>query len=150
MLYPETIFVKILLPTAPYLTLEEAMVEVPTQKGPYMILPRRAPTIMTLTDGVVRLFEAEKSEPEKYFISGGIVKARDNGCSILVNRVLPFAKADLSAVKKELQDLEKTFVEDAKQYKSDSSYPHIHREKLQNDKRAFLNMVAGYLEKTTA
>lgn len=149
MLYSETIFVKILLPTAPYLTLEKAMVEVPTQKGPYMILPRRAPCIMTLTPGVVRLFETDKSAPEKYFISGGVAKVRDNGCSLLVNRILPVDKTDLAAVKKESDELEKSFAQDAKQY-NDDSYAHVHRAEMQNGKRAFLNMIAGYLEKTSA
>lgn len=149
MLYPETIFVKILLPTKPYLTREKSMVRVPAEKGPYMILPRRAPTMMLLKNGVIGLYETTDSEPEEYFISQGIVKVRDNACSILVNRILPVADADLNSVKNEIKTLKETFEKDNAMH-ADDSYPHDYRTALQSGQLSFLNMIEGYLEKTGA
>ena len=149
MLYPETVFVKILLPTKPYLTREKSMVSVPTEKGPYMILPRRAPTMMLLKNGVIGLYETADSAPEEYFVSQGIVKVRDNGCSILVNRILPVADADLNAVKNEIKTLKETFEKDNEKH-TDNSYPHDYRAALQSGQLSFLSMIEGYLEKTSA
>ena len=144
--FSEPIFVKILLPEEPYLTREKAMVEVPTDKGPYMILPQRAPAMFLLEDGPLKLYETVNSKPEVYFIAKGIVKIRDNGCTVLTRRVIALKEANLNDIKNEIATTE-TQIE--KENLGETENGGFHRLKLQNDKLSFLKTVAGYLDKKT-
>ena len=142
MFYPETIFVKILVPEKPFLTREKAMLEIPAVDGPYLILPQRAPMIKMMKSGVLRLFETPESEPDIYFVQGGIAKMRNNGCTVLTKRILSLKDLDAAAVKDELEQVHametKTVQNDAIEQSQAS---------LRHEREVFLSMVAGYLDK---
>lgn len=141
MFYPETLFVKILVPEKPYLTREKSMIEIPAVKGPYLILPQRAPTIKMMKTGVLRLFENPEQEPDIYFVQKGIVKVRNNGCTILTKRIIALKDADKVALDNEINQL-KTQLDKADENNAvEKSQTLVKKELLE-----FLGMVAGYLD----
>ena len=141
MFYPETIFVKILVPEKPFLTREKAMLEIPAVDGPYLILPQRAPMIKMMKSGALRLFETPESEPDVYFVQGGIAKARNNGCTILTKRILSLKELKAAAIKDELNELH------AMETETDPNDPIAQSQaSLRHEREVFLSMVAGYLD----
>ncbi|MGN0903931.1 MAG: F0F1 ATP synthase subunit epsilon [Alphaproteobacteria bacterium] len=134
----QTIFVKILLPQKPFLVKEVLSVEIPAYEGPYLVLPRRAPSLMLLRCGVVTLRETETSKPEKYFITTGFTKIRDNGCTILTRKAVNVEEVDPAEMKKKLAEYEEL-------EKSDDAQNHFAA--LNEEKTAFFRMVVGYCEK---
>lgn len=135
----ETIFVKILTPQKPFLVKEAVSVEIPAYEGPYLVLPRRAPSLMLLNGGVVDVKDAETRQSEKYFITAGFAKIRDNGCTILTRKATSVADVDLNEVKSRLAELEKK--------EAGIIDPKNHTLTLIREKIAYLRMVVGYCEK---
>lgn len=131
----ESIFVKILTPEKPFLVKEVSSVEVPALGGPYLVLPRRAPAMKLLTQGVIVLTEEGKTE--RYLITDGVVKIRDNGCTILVKEALNTEDTNLDNIKKRLA----VFEEKEKNGET--------LEAPETAKKAFLQTVVGYFEKRT-
>lgn len=138
MVAEETIFVKILTPQKPFLVKEAVSVEIPAYEGPYLVLTRRAPSLMLLNCGVVDVKDAETQKSEKYFISMGYAKIRDNGCTILARKAVSVADVDLGETKSSLAELEK---------KEAEMDPKNHTLTLIKEKIAYLRMVVGYCEK---
>ena len=134
----ETIFVKILLPQKPFLVKDAVSVEIPAYEGPYLVLPRRAPSLMLLRCGVVNIQDAETRKSEKYFISTGFAKIRDNGCTILVRKAVSVNDADSAGAKKQLIELEKQMA---------GIDAGSHTLSLLKEKAEYLRKVAGYGEK---
>lgn len=134
----ETIFVKILTPQKPFLVKEAVSVEIPAYEGSYLVLPRRAPSLMLLNCGVVDVKDAETQKSEKYFITTGFAKIRDNGCTILTRKATSVADVDLGEAKSRLAELEK---------KEAEIDPKNHTLTLIKEKIAYLRMVIGYCEK---
>lgn len=172
----ETIFVKVMVPQKPYAVKEAASVVIPAVNGPYRVLPKRAPSIMLLKRGMMILQETETSKPERYFITSGYAKIRDNGCTILTRRIINADEADINEIKKEISVLEKTEhpeeiegmiaikdpdgldADNAEDKLMESSKKNIAEEDKAEEvpnhvayvnerKIAFLRMVEGYLEK---
>lgn len=131
----ESIFVKILTPEKPFLVKEVSSIEVPAQNGPYLVLPRRAPAMKLLKQGVIVLTEEGKTE--RYLTTDGVVKIRDNGCTILVKEALNAEDVNLDEIKKRLAVFEE---------KESRGEP---LEAPEAKKKAFLQAVAGYFEKRT-
>lgn len=131
----DSIFVKMLLPQKPFAVKEVLSVEIPAVEGPYLVLARRAPAIKLLKNGVVILENADKTKIEKYFISSGVAKIRDNACSILTRDVLNVAETDAEKIKKELAVYRE---KESKQSTLDA---------IDREKAAFLQMIVGYFEK---
>lgn len=129
----ETIFVKILVPQKPFAVKEVLSVKIPAIEGPYMVLPRRAPTIKLLTDGMIIMTD-DKGKTEKYFITSGIAKIRDNACSVLTRQVLDVSSVDLDKVKNEIKAFEEK--------KEKSALNPVETESLN-----FMQMIVGCLEK---
>ena len=99
----DSIFVKMLIPQKPFSVKEVLSVEIPAVDGPYLILPRRAPAMKLLKDGLVTLINADQNIKEKYFISAGIAKIRDNACTILTHNVLNVEEVKIDEIKKSLE-----------------------------------------------
>ena len=131
----ESIFVKILTPEKPFLVKEVSSVEVPAQNGPYLVLPRRAPAMKLLKQGVIVLTEEGKTE--RYLTTDGVIKIRDNGCTILVKEALNAEDANLDEIKKRLAVFEE---------KENRGEP---LEAPEIKKKAFLQAAVGYFEKRT-
>lgn len=130
-----SIFVKLLLPLKPFAVKEVLSVEIPALEGPYLVLPRRAPAIKLLKNGVVVMADADKAKVEKYFITSGVAKIRDNACTILTREVLNVDETDAEKIKKELAAYRE-------KESKESTLDAIDREKT-----AFLQMIVGYFEK---
>ena len=131
----ESIFVKMMIPQKPLSVKEVFSVEIPAINGPYLVLPRRAPAMKLLKAGIVVIKDADQGKVEKFFISAGIAKIRDNACTILAHYVQNMEDVDLAAIKKELS------VYREKEEKE------IHLDEIDLQKIAFLQMIAGYFEK---
>lgn len=130
-----SIFVKMLLPQKPFAVKEVLSVEIPAVEGPYLVLPRRAPAIKLLKSGVVVMTNADKAKVEKYFITSGVAKIRDNACTILTREVLDAAETDVEKIKKELAAYRE---KETKQSTLDA---------IDREKAAFLQMIVGHFEK---
>lgn len=131
----DSIFVKMLIPQKPFSVKEVLSVEIPAIEGPYLVLPRRAPAMKLLQDGVVVLTDVDQKKQEKYFISAGIAKIRDNACTILTHDILNVEEVDPDKIKKDLI-----------MYKEKEN-KETHLDEIDQKKVAFLEMVAGYFAK---
>ncbi|MBO4520010.1 MAG: hypothetical protein J5787_02270 [Alphaproteobacteria bacterium] len=131
----ETIFVKMLIPQKPLSVKEVISVEIPAVDGPYLVLPKRAPAMKLLKAGMVVIKDADQGNIEKYFVSAGIAKIRDNACTILAHFVQNADEVNLADIKKELS------VYREKEEKE------IHLDEIDLKKIAFLQMIAGHFEK---
>lgn len=129
----ESIFVKILTPEKPFLVKEVLSVEIPAAQGPYLVLPRRAPAMKILKNGVLVLTEEGKTE--QYLITNGVAKIRDNSCTVLVKEVLDVEDVQIEEIKKRLSVFEE------KIKKEEQLDP------LETEKNAFLQMIVGYFAK---
>ena len=131
----ESIFVKMLVPQKPLSVKEVVSVEIPAVDGPYSVLSKRAPAMKLLKAGIVVLKDADQGKTEKFFVSAGIAKIRDNACTILAHNVLNMEDIDLEQVKKELA----TYREKEEK--------EIHLDEIDCQKIAFLQMIVGYFAK---
>ncbi|MGN1079539.1 MAG: F0F1 ATP synthase subunit epsilon [Alphaproteobacteria bacterium] len=131
----DSIFVKMLIPQKPFSVKEVLSVEIPAVDGPYLVLPRRAPAMKLLKDGLVTLINVDQNKKEKYFVSSGIAKIRDNACTILTHNVLNVEEVKIDEIKKNL-----------KAYKEKEN-KETHLDEIDQKKVAFLQMIAGYLAK---
>lgn len=131
----DSIFVKMLIPQKPLAVKEVLSVEIPAAEGPYLVLPRRAPAMKMLTDGIVTLIDADQTKKERFFISAGIAKIRDNACTILTHTVINFDDANAADIEKQLTA-----------YKEKEN-KETHLDEIDRKKVAFLQMIAGYLAK---
>lgn len=131
----DSIFVKMLIPQKPFSVKEVLSVEIPAVDGPYLILPRRAPAMKLLKDGLVTLVNADQNKKEKYFISAGIAKIRDNACTILTHNVLNVKEVKIDEIKKSLEAYR------------EKENKETHLDEIDQKKAAFLQMIAGYFAK---
>ena len=131
----DSIFVKMLIPQKPFSVKEVLSVEIPAVDGPYLILPRRAPAMKLLKDGLVTLINADQNKKEKYFISAGIAKIRDNACTILTHNVLNVEEVKIDEIKKSLEAYR------------EKENKETHLDEIDQKKTAFLQMIAGYFAK---
>lgn len=135
MVEQESIFVKMLIPQKPLSVKEVTGVEIPAVDGPYLVLPKRAPAMKLLKAGIVVLKDTEQGKTEKFFISSGIAKIRDNACTILTHFVQGAEDIDLAAVRQELA------------FYREKEEKEIHLDERERQKVDFLQMIAGYLAK---
>lgn len=131
----DSIFVKMLIPQKPLAVKEVLSVEIPAAEGPYLVLPRRAPAMKILKDGVVTLIDADQTKKERFFISAGIAKIRDNACTILTHTVINFDDANADDITKRLAAFK------------EKENKESHLDEIDRKKVAFLQMIAGYLAK---
>ncbi|MBR1945577.1 MAG: hypothetical protein IJ846_04730 [Alphaproteobacteria bacterium] len=131
----ESIFVKMLIPQKPLSVKEVFSVEIPAAEGPYLVLPRRAPAMKLLKAGVVVLKDADQGKTEKFFVSAGIAKIRDNACTILSHNIQNIEDVKLDEIRKELDIY------------SEKEKKEIHLDEIDRQRIAFLQMIVGYFAK---
>ena len=88
-----------------------------------------------LKDGLVTLINADQNKKEKYFISSGVAKIRDNACTILTHNVISVEDVNIEEIKKSL-----------KNYKEKEN-KETHLDEIDQKKVAFLQMIAGHFAK---
>ncbi len=131
----ESIFVKMLIPQKPLSVKEVFSVEIPAAEGPYLVLPRRAPAMKLLKAGIVVLKDADQGKTEKFFVSAGIAKIRDNACTILSHNIQNIEDVKLDEIRKELDIY------------SEKEKKEIHLDEIDRQRIAFLQMIVGYFAK---
>ena len=131
----ESIFVKMLIPQKPLSVIEVVGVEIPAVDGPYLVLPKRAPAMKMLMAGIVVLKDTEQGKTEKFFISAGVAKIRDNACTILTHYVQSMDDVDLTAINNELASYR------------EKEKKEIHLGENERKRVEFLQMIAGYFAK---
>lgn len=75
--------VKIISPSYPVAELAADRVLLPSVNGDIMILPNRAPIILTLRPGRLIVYNNEKKEPITFLVSKGVAEIRRNLCPVL-------------------------------------------------------------------
>lgn len=75
--------VKIISPSYPVAELAADRVLLPSVNGDIMILPNRAPIILTLRPGRLIIYNNDKKEPMNFLVSKGIAEIRRNLCPVL-------------------------------------------------------------------
>ena len=60
----------------------------PGADGDLTVLPERAPTVMVLTNGYIRVLDEHDGITDKYFIRGGIANIADDICAISTEGVV--------------------------------------------------------------
>ncbi|MBR4126749.1 MAG: hypothetical protein IKR09_04145 [Alphaproteobacteria bacterium] len=131
----ESIFVKMLIPQKPLSVIEVAGVEIPAVDGPYLVLPKRAPAMKMLKAGLVVLKDTEQGKTEKFFISAGVAKIRDNACTILTHYVQNVDNVDMAVINDELASYR------------EKEKKEIHLGENESKRGEFLQMIAGYFAK---
>lgn len=79
--------------------MEVDQISVPAIDGYLGIMKSHAPLITILKEGIVTLFEKNKT-PLHYFVSGGFLEVLDNTASILVEVVEKASEVDLERAQK--------------------------------------------------
>ena len=79
---------KIFTPDKVYKEQDVRRVVVPGADGDLTVLPERAPTVMVLTNGYVRVLDEHDGITDKYFIRGGIANIADDICAISTEGVV--------------------------------------------------------------
>lgn len=83
------VHLKIVLPSKVYKEEEVYRVLVPGENGDLTVLEERAPSILTLRPGYIKVLGDSGQEETKYFIVGGVANIADNTCEILTEAVVP-------------------------------------------------------------
>ncbi len=104
-------------------TKKVAALQLPAQEGDITILPDRAPTLLLLRNGIVRILDNQLKVTESYFVKGGIADVARNRCAVSCEKVF---------------DVEGISLERAKE-KRDSA--------LHEEDKEFYNYVISVLEK---
>lgn len=80
---------KIFLPDKIYKEQDVRRVIIPGLEGDLTVLPERAPTVVTLANGYVRVLDGQDKVTDKYFIVGGFANIADDVCIISSEAVVP-------------------------------------------------------------
>lgn len=73
---------KIFLPDRVYKEVDVRRVVIPGENGDLTVLPERAPLVISLINGYVRILDAHDQVTDKFFIRGGVANIADNVCTI--------------------------------------------------------------------
>ena len=80
---------KIILPDRVYKEQDARRVIIPGLEGDMTILPERAPAVVTLANGYVRVLDGQDNVTDKYFIIGGLANIADDVCTVSSGAVIP-------------------------------------------------------------
>jgi F-type H+-transporting ATPase subunit epsilon len=78
-----------------------AMVVVPGAEGDFAVLPAHAPMMSTIRPGVIEIYETEASEPEIFFLKGGLAQVGPEGLTILAEETLVIDEVDIDTFEKD-------------------------------------------------
>lgn len=85
----KSVRLKIFLPDRIYKEQQARRVVIPGLEGDLTVLPERAPTVMTLTNGYVKVLDEQDKVTDKYFIVGGFANIADDVCIVSSEAVVP-------------------------------------------------------------
>lgn len=83
----EKITIELILPEKTFKKIECAKAIIPAYKGPIAILPKRAPTNLQTTSGVVKILDSNGKEKEKYNVSAGIADISEDYCKLIAEEI---------------------------------------------------------------
>lgn len=83
------VHLKIVLPSKVYKEEDVYRVLVPGENGDLTVLEERAPSVLSLRCGYIKVLGETGSEEEKIFIVGGAANIADNVCEVLTEAVVP-------------------------------------------------------------
>ncbi len=90
---------KIYMPEKLVLTTKAYRIFLPSDNKPLTIIKGRAPTLMALDMGAVKLLNESNGVEEEWLISGGVADIHDDTCTILTE--LALARKDVTVEKAE-------------------------------------------------
>lgn len=91
------ISLKIYLPEKLVLDTKVHRISLPSDDMPLTVIRNRAPTLMALDIGAIRLLDENEQTAEEWLIAGGAADIKENSCTVLTE----------AAVKKDTLNLEK-------------------------------------------
>ncbi len=68
-------------------TKKVAALQLPAQEGDITILPDRAPTLILLRNGILKILDNQLKEVESYFVKGGIADVARDRCAVSSEKV---------------------------------------------------------------
>lgn len=83
------VHLKIVLPSKVYKEEDVYRVVIPGEHGDLTVLEERAPSVLTLRSGYIKVLGESSSEENNYFIVGGVANIADNVCEVLTEAVVP-------------------------------------------------------------
>ena len=104
------ILLEIVTPEASFFEKPVVMATIPATNGEMGVMKDHAPTISSLLEGVVNVYENGRSQSdiaEKIFISGGFVKIIQDRCTILADEAVPVSDLNEKDLKARIKELEK-------------------------------------------
>jgi len=96
-----TFRVAVVTPEREVLALDARFVALPAFDGEMGVLPRRAPILVQLGSGLLRVEPAE-GEPRSLFVSGGFAQMVDNRLTILTEEARELAELSIEAARESL------------------------------------------------
>ena len=82
------VHLKIVLPSKVYKEEDVYRVVIPGEHGDLTVLEERAPSVLTLRSGYIKVLGESSSEENNYFIVGGVANIADNVCEVLTEAVV--------------------------------------------------------------
>ncbi|MHA1539240.1 MAG: ATP synthase F1 subunit epsilon [Alphaproteobacteria bacterium] len=104
------ILLEIVTPEASFFEKPVVMATIPATNGEMGVMLDHAPTISSLIEGVVDVYEngrLKKDISERIFISGGFVKIVQGRCTLLADEAVPVGDINEKDLKKRISELEK-------------------------------------------
>jgi F-type H+-transporting ATPase subunit epsilon len=78
------------------------MVVVPGAEGDFGVLPRHAPLVATLRNGVIAVYEGG-AVTTRVFVGGGVAEVTPDRCTVLAEEAAPLAEIDREAVEARIE-----------------------------------------------
>lgn len=97
--------VQIVTPERSWDPIESTSVVLPAHDGQWGVLPRHAPTVMLLGEGVLRLHH-ESAADDAYALKGGVAEVGGDQITILAEAVSPLNEVSEADLVKRLQELD--------------------------------------------
>lgn len=82
------------------------MVVLPGASGDLGVLHNHAPTVVTLKDGVIDIYEKETVK-ERIFVGGGFANINEDGCTVMANEAVPISDIKEANLKQHIEEVKK-------------------------------------------
>jgi F-type H+-transporting ATPase subunit epsilon len=94
---------------------EVGMIIVPGKDGDFGVLPGHSKVMSSLRPGRVMVYGEDKNLLKAFFVSGGFAEVNPEKCIVLAESVEEINSLEKSSIEKEIQNLENTDTETAKE-----------------------------------
>lgn len=102
---------KIYMPEKPVLDKKVYRVVLPTDEKTLTVIKDRAPTLLALDYGVVRILDESDNAVEEYFVAGGAVDIKENTCTILTESAINRKDLNLEKAREMYSEFHNPFYE---------------------------------------